>query len=373
MSRLKILKPRNDYRQLFLVFKLKFNIISDAMDVELFNYELPQNLIAQKPHIPRDECKLMVCNRSTGTVEHTIFKNIVKYLKKGDLLVLNDTKVIPARIFATKPTGGKVEIFLLEELERNRFLCLTRGKIKQETGVILKNGKEALVKKLPNSDKRVVEFEDNENIYKLLEEVGEVPLPPYIKRNYDNYDKNKDFEFYQTVFARKEGAVASPTAGLHFTQELLEEVQVKGVKIAYITLHVGIGTFKPVKEKEVENHKMHRERFEISRETAELFNETKFSGGKVIAVGTTVVRALESSVNREGRLMPYKGSTEIFIYPGYQFKAIDSLITNFHLPKSTLLMLVSAFYSREKILECYKKAIEKQYRFFSFGDAMFII
>ena len=343
------------------------------MDVELFNYELPQNLIAQKPHIPRDECRLMVCDRTTGTVRHTIFKNIVEYLKKGDLIVLNDTKVIPARIFGKKTTGGKVEIFLLEELEKNRFLCLTRGKIRQETEVILKNQKKALIRKLLNSDKRIVEFEDSENIYQLLEEVGEVPLPPYIKRDYDKYNKDRDFEFYQTVFAKKEGAVASPTAGLHFTQELLKKIKEKGVKIAYITLHVGVGTFKPVKEKEIEKHKMHREKFEISKETAELFNETKLSGGKVIAVGTTVVRALESSVNQKGELIPHKGSTDIFIYPGYKFRAIDSLITNFHLPKSTLLMLVSAFYSREKILKCYKEAIEKQYRFFSFGDAMFII
>ncbi len=343
------------------------------MDVELFNYELPQNLIAQKPHIPRDECRLMVCDRTTGTVRHTIFKNIVEYLKKGDLIVLNDTKVIPARIFGKKTTGGKVEIFLLEELDKNLFLCLTRGKIRQETEVILKNQKKALIRKLPNSDKRVVKFEDSENIYELLEEVGEVPLPPYIKRDYDKYNKDRDFEFYQTVFAKKEGAVASPTAGLHFTQELLKKIKEKGVKIAYITLHVGVGTFKPVKEKEIEKHKMHREKFEISKETAELFNETKLSGGKVIAVGTTVVRALESSVNQRGELIPHKGSTDIFIYPGYKFRAIDSLITNFHLPKSTLLMLVSAFYSREKILKCYKEAIEKQYRFFSFGDAMFII
>jgi len=343
------------------------------MDVELFNYELPQNLIAQTPHIPRDECKLMVCDRITGAVEHTVFKNIVKYLKKGDLLVLNDTKVIPARIFAKKTTGGKVEIFLLEELGRNLFLCITRGKIRRETRVILKNGKEALIRKLPNSEKRIVEFEYSEDVYKLLEEIGEVPLPPYIKRDYDNYDKNRDFELYQTVFAKKEGAIASPTAGLHFTQELLKKIRAKGVKITYITLHVGIGTFKPVKVKEVEKHQMHSERFEITTETARLFNETRRMGGRVIAVGTTVVRALESSIDKEGKLTPKRGSTDIFIYPGYQFKAIDSLITNFHLPKSTLLMLVSAFYSREKVLRCYKEAIEKQYRFFSFGDAMFII
>ena len=342
------------------------------MDVELFNYELPKELIAQTPHIPRDECRLMVCNRAKGTIEHTIFKKIINYLEMGDLLVLNDTKVIPARIFAEKHTGGKIEIFLLEEIEKNRFLCITKGKIKNEIEVTLKNGKRATIKKIPNSSKRIVEFENSGNIYNLLEEIGEVPLPPYIKRNYDNYDKKKDFKYYQTVFAKREGAVASPTAGLHFSDDLLRKVQDKGIKTAYITLHVGIGTFKPVKEKIVEKHKMHPEKYEINSETAELFNQTKSQKCKVIAVGTTVVRALESAIDEKGFLKPKKGSTDIFIYPGYKYKAIDALITNFHLPKSTLLMLVSAFYDREKILKCYEEAIEERYRFFSFGDAMFI-
>ncbi len=342
------------------------------MDVELFDYDLPKELIAQHPHIPRDECKLMVCNRKTGGITHMIFKDIINLLNSGDLLVLNDTKVIPARIFARKETGGKVEIFLLEKIEKNRFLCLTKGKIKKTTKVILKNGQVAEITKLENSDKRIVEFGETDNVYELLEEVGEVPLPPYIKRCYDNYNREKDFKYYQTVFAKKMGAVASPTAGLHFTEELLNKIRNKGIKVTYITLHVGIGTFRPVKVKEVEKHKMHSEKFEISKETAEIINSTKLSGGRIIAVGTTVVRALESAPNEEGLIKPTNSETDIFIYPEYKFKIIDALITNFHLPKSTLLMLVSAFYNREKILKCYKEAIEKKYRFFSFGDAMFI-
>ncbi len=342
------------------------------MEIDLFDYHLPEELIAQKPHIPRDECKLMVCNRKTGSMEHTIFRNIKRYLERGDLLVLNDTKVIPARIFGLKPTGGKVEIFLLEEMEKNSFSCLTKGKLKEKTEVILKNGLKAVITKQKNREERIVEFKTEQNVYELLEEIGEVPLPPYIKRDYTKYDKKRDFEFYQTVFAKKEGAVASPTAGLHFTENLLNELKQKGIKIAYITLHVGIGTFKPVKEKEIEKHKMHAERFEIPHQTAELINRTKKEGKRVIAVGTTVVRALESIANVNGLVRAYKGSTEIFIYPGYRYRVIDALITNFHLPKSTLLMLVSAFYDREKILSCYKEAIKNNYRFFSFGDAMFI-
>ncbi len=342
------------------------------MEVELFDYELPRSLIAQEPHIPRDECKLMICNKKTGKITQEFFKNIVNYLNKEDILVLNDTKVIPARIFAKKETGGKLEIFLLEEIKKNTFLCLTRGKIKKVTHVFLKNGQIAKITRLKNSDKRIIEFNETNNVYKLLEKIGEVPLPPYIKRQYDNYDRDKDFKYYQTVFAKKAGAVASPTAGLHFTERLLNEIKNKGVKIAYITLHVGIGTFRPVKEKDVEKHKMHSEKFEIKEEVAEIINKTKLSGGKIVAVGTTVVRALEAASTEAGILKPIKTETNIFIYPGYRFKIVDALITNFHLPKSTLLMLVSAFYEREKILECYKKAIEEKYRFFSFGDAMFI-
>lgn len=339
------------------------------MDVELFDYELPIDSIAQSPHIPRDECRLMVCSRQEKSVKHTVFKEIVDYLKEGDLLVLNDTKVIPARLFATKKTGGKIEVFLLEEIEKNRYLCLTKGKIKDGIEIKLKNGISANLKKT-DSDKRIITFEVDEDIKQLLDDVGEVPLPPYIKRDYNNYDRQNDFKYYQTVYAKRAGAVASPTAGLHFSKELLDKIRDKGVNTTYITLHVGIGTFRPVKEKTVEAHKMHEEYYEISEDTAKLYNKTK-NRGRIIAVGTTVVRALESA-QENGLLQPKKDKTSIFIYPGYKYKAVDALITNFHLPKSTLLMLVSAFYSRKEILECYKEAVLKKYRFFSFGDAMFI-
>ncbi len=341
------------------------------MDIELFNYELPKELIAQQPHIPRDECRLMVVNRKEDTIQHRIFKDIVEYLTDKDLLILNDTKVIPARIFAKKPTGGRIEIFLLEKLGRKRYSCLTKGKIKDKQTVILKDSTEALIEKT-DSQERIVTFLSDAEIEKRLSAIGEVPLPPYIKRDYDNYNKSKDYSYYQTVYAKKEGAVAAPTAGLHFTQQLLEKIKEKGVKIAYITLHVGIGTFQPVKEKRIEDHKMHEEFYTISKEAAQLYNETKERQGRVIAVGTTVVRALESAADEGGRIAPKSEKTSIFIYPGYKYRAVDALITNFHLPKSTLLMLVSAFYDREKILECYREAVEKLYRFFSFGDAMFI-
>ena len=341
------------------------------MDIELFDYDLPQQLIAQQPHIPRDECRLMVCNKKTGKIEHRIFKDLIDYLDENDLLVLNNTKVIPARLLAKKPGGGKIEIFLLKPITKNRFYCLTKGKFKNTTIATLKNGSRVKITKISGIMERVVEFENTTDAFELLESVGEVPLPPYIKRDYNNYNKEKDFEYYQTVFAKKEGAVASPTAGLHFTQNLIETLKNKGIKITYITLHVGIGTFMPVKEKEIEKHKMHSEEFEISKESAEIINY--YAGkGRTIAVGTTVVRALEAASNNKREVKPIKTSTDIFIYPGYKFKIIDGLITNFHLPKSTLLMLVSAFYKREKILDCYKKAIDEQYRFFSFGDAMFI-
>ena len=339
------------------------------MDVELFDYELPVESIAQSPHIPRDECRLMVCSRQEKSVKHTVFKEIVNYLKKGDLLVLNDTKVIPARLFAAKKTGGKVEVFLLEEIEKNKYLCLTKGKIKDGMEIKLKNGISANLEKT-DSDKRIITFEVDGDIKQLLDDVGEVPLPPYIKRDYNNYDRQNDFKYYQTVYAKRAGAVASPTAGLHFSKELLDKIKDMGVNTTYITLHVGVGTFRPVKERVIEEHKMHEEYYEISEETAELYNKTKNSG-RIIAVGTTVVRALESA-QENGLLKPTKDKTSIFIYPGYNYKAVDALITNFHLPKSTLLMLVSAFYSRKEILECYKEAVLKKYRFFSFGDAMFI-
>ena len=342
------------------------------MDVELFNYTLPLDLIAQKPYTKRDECRLMVCDKEKNTISHRLFKDITGYLKKGDLLILNDTRVIPARLFAKKSTGGSIEIFLLEKLGKNIYLCLTKGKIKDKNVVFLKNGIKAEINKT-GSDKRIVRFLlENSDIKEYLQEIGEVPLPPYIRRNYQDYNKKEDFEYYQTVYAKREGAVAAPTAGLHFTEQLLSTIRNRGVNISYITLHVGIGTFRPVKELTVEAHKMHEETYEISKETAEIFNETKEKKGRVVAVGTTVIRALESAVDDNGHLMPKKAKTDIFIYPGYKYRAADAIITNFHLPKSTLLMLVSAFYEREKILKCYDEAIKNSYKFFSFGDAMLI-
>ncbi len=339
------------------------------MNVDIFDYKLPKEIIAQKPHIPRDECKLMVCSKQKDSIEHTIFKHIVNYLNKGDLLILNNTKVIPARLFAHKETGSKLEIFLLEEIERNKYLCLTKGKFRNNLEVSLKNGVKAILQKT-DTDKRIITFLEKTDIKEMLNEIGEVPLPPYIKRDYENYDKHQDFQYYQTVYAKKDGAVAAPTAGLHFTENLLEDIKNIGVNIAYITLHVGIGTFRPVKEQFVENHIMHEETYEINEQTAEIYNQTK-GKGRIIAVGTTVVRALESAVHGK-YLKTQKEKTSIFIYPGYKYKAIDAIITNFHLPKSTLLMLVSAFYNRDKILNCYKEAILQGYKFFSFGDAMFI-
>ncbi len=341
------------------------------MDVELFDYSLPKEHIAQKPHIPQDECRLMVCDKNHNKIEHKIFKDIIHFLDKGDLLVLNDTKVIPARLFAKKETGGKIEVFLLEELEKNRFLSLTKGKIKDSTAVVFKNNIRAIITKTCD-DKRIVQFLTKTDIKEKLYDIGEVPLPPYISRDYKNYNKKEDFQNYQTVYAKKDGAVAAPTAGLHFTEELIKLIKKKGVNIAYITLHVGIGTFRPIKTKTVGEHKMHKEYYEISQDTADIINETKNKKQRIIAVGTTVIRALESSADKDGYVKKMQSKTDIFIYPGYRYKVIDAMITNFHLPKSTLLMLVSAFYSRERILECYQNAIESNYRFFSFGDAMFI-
>jgi len=342
-----------------------------AMKTDLFNYHLPLSLIAQHPEEKRDNCKLLIYNRKTKQITHGIFKDITGYISPGDLLILNDTKVIPARLFGKKKTGGRVEIFLVEKIAPNTYKALTRGKLKQKTTVTLKNGIQAHINK--EGEKSIVSFDYKGDFDEILDEIGEVPLPPYIKRNYQVYNKEKDMSYYQTIFAKKKGAIAAPTAGLHFTHNLLSKIREKGVNIAYITLHVGIGTFKPVKEEDFEKHKMDPEYFEIEEETEKLFNETKKRGGKVFACGTTTVRALESNTTEEGFLKSGKGFTNLFIYPGYKFKAIDALITNFHLPKSTLLLLVSAFAGREEILHCYEEAIKKKYKFYSFGDAMLIL
>jgi len=342
-----------------------------AMKTDLFNYHLPLSLIAQHPEEKRDNCKLLIYNRKTKQITHGIFKDITGYISPGDLLILNDTKVIPARLFGKKKTGGRVEIFLVEKIAPNTYKALTRGKLKQKTTVTLKNGIQAHINK--EGEKSIVSLDYKGDFDEILDEIGEVPLPPYIKRNYQVYNKMKDMSYYQTIFAKKKGAIAAPTAGLHFTHNLLSRIREKGVNIAYITLHVGIGTFKPVKEEDFEKHKMDPEYFEIGEETEKLFNETKKRGGKVFACGTTTVRALESNTTEEGFLKSGKGFTNLFIYPGYKFKAIDALITNFHLPKSTLLLLVSAFAGREEILHCYEEAIKKKYKFYSFGDAMLIL
>lgn len=341
------------------------------MKIDLFNYHLPLSFIAQHPKEERDSCKLLTYNRKTKQITHGIFKDIINYISPGDLLMLNDTKVIPTRLFGKKKTGGRVEIFLVEKIAPNIYKALTKGKLKEKTTVTLKNGIQTQIYK--KGEESIVHLAYKGNFDETLDEIGEVPLPPYIKRDYQSYNREKDMSYYQTIFAKKKGAIAAPTAGLHFTQSLLSKIREKGANITCITLHVGIGTFKPIKEENLEEHKMFPEYFEIEEKTARLFNETKKKGKKVFACGTTTVRALEGNITKEGFLKSRKGPTNLFIYPGYKFKSIDALITNFHLPKSTLLLLVSAFAERKEILRCYKEAIKKRYMFYSFGDAMLIL
>jgi S-adenosylmethionine:tRNA ribosyltransferase-isomerase len=332
-----------------------------------FNYNLPESYIAQTPSEPRDSSRLLVLHRNTGEIEHRIFRDVADYLNSGDLLVLNQTRVIPARIFARKETGGRVELLLLRRRDELTWEALVGGKgLRVGKLIKVENGPEAEVIEILDGSERVIKF--SEPIEPHFSKVGNVPLPPYI------HEKLDDPERYQTVYAREPGSAAAPTAGLHFTSRLLEELQVKGVKIAYVTLHVGLDTFAPVAAVDPKAHKIHTEWCELSEGTADVINETRDRGGRVIAVGTTSVRTLESVANvAQGALPPYVGPTSLFILPGYQFKVVDAMITNFHLPKSTLLMLVSAFVGREKILETYEIAVEEGYRFYSFGDAMFIV
>lgn len=332
-----------------------------------FDYYLPEELIAQTPAEPRDSSRLLVYDRKTDKVEHKKFFNVIDYLKKGDVLIINDTKVLPARIYAFTPHGGKVEILLLKRRNLTDWEVLVKSGRKAKQGVVLTVNEELSVEILGNAEDgsggREVRFIYNGVFEDILERVGEMPLPPYIT------EKLKDKGRYQTVYSKTEGSSAAPTAGLHFTNELLKKLNDKGVIIARVLLHVGLGTFRPVKEEEITAHKMHSEYYEISKETAETVNAAKREGRRVIAVGTTSVRTLESVADENGFIKETKGNTEIFIYPPYRFKCVDALITNFHLPKSTLIMLVSAFTSREKTLELYKLAVENKYRFFSFGDA----
>ena len=338
------------------------------MNTSDFNYILPESSIAQTPLEPRDSSRLLVLNRDAGTLEHRIFRDLGDYLRPNDLLILNQTRVIPARIFAHKPTGGKIELLLLRRRDLLRWEALVGGKgLRVGSKLRVEDGPEATILEFLDGAERLLFFA--EPIEPYLPKVGNVPLPPYI------HEKLADPERYQTVYAREPGSAAAPTAGLHFTPRLLDELQGMGVKIAYVTLHVGLDTFAPVTEENPKQHKIHTEWCELPQETADAITQTKQSGGRVIAVGTTSVRTLETAANIVGRdgIPPFSGPTSIFILPGYKFKIVDAMITNFHLPKSTLIMLVSAFAGREKILETYETAIREGYRFYSFGDAMLIL
>jgi len=338
-----------------------------------FNYHLPESSIAQRPLEPRDSARLLALDRNTGGLEHRTFNQIGDYLNPGDLLVLNQTRVIPARIFARKPTGGKVELLLLRRLESLTWECLVGGKgLRVGSTVKVVDGPEAEIIRILNGAERLVRFA--EPIEPYFPKVGNVPLPPYI------HEKLEDPERYQTVYAREPGSAAAPTAGLHFTPRLLDELREMGVNTAYVTLHVGLDTFAPVNEDDPSAHKIHSEWCQVSPETAEAINQTCANGGRIVAVGTTSVRTLETLGTRKReaqntsnpQIAPFTGPTSLFILPGFEFQLVDAMITNFHLPKSTLLMLVSAFAGREKILETYQAAIREGYRFYSFGDAMLI-
>ncbi len=336
-----------------------------------FYFDLPEELIAQDPLEDRSSSRLLVLDRSTGETEHRIFKEVVDYLVPGDCLVLNNTRVIPARLLGEKEdTKGAVEVLLLKRREKNLWETLVKPGKKCRPGARLSFGEgrlKAEVLEILEEGNRLIRFEYEGIWEELLDSLGEMPLPPYITHKLQ--DKNR----YQTVYARYEGSAAAPTAGLHFTRELLEEIEARGVNIAYVTLHVGLGTFRPVKVENILNHHMHAEYYEITQEAADKINAAKEAGGRVICVGTTSCRTLESAANEQGRLKAGCGNTDIFIYPGYSFKVLDGLITNFHLPESTLVMLVSAFAGREKVLEAYAEAVREKYRFFSFGDAMLIV
>ena len=339
------------------------------MKVEDFNYELPKELIAQTPYDKRDEARLMVLDRKTESIDHKIFRDVIDYLEPGDCLVINDTKVIPARLYGKKDTGANVEFLLLKRIEGDDWEAMVRPGNKLRPGSKVEFGdgllKAEVLEVMPGGNRRV-RFEYNGIFNEILDQIGLMPLPPYIT------EKLKDKSKYQTVYAKYEGSAAAPTAGLHFTEELLEKVKEKGVDIAKVTLHVGIGTFRPVKVENVEDHSMHSEHFYIKKEEAEKINKAKETGHRVIAVGTTSCRVLESVADENGKVKEIEADTNIFIYPGYKFKCIDSLITNFHLPESTLIMLVSSLAGKDFVLRAYKEAVDQKYKFFSFGDAMII-
>lgn len=340
------------------------------MEVKDFYFDLPEDLIAQHPLKNRDESKLMVVDKNTGKIENKIFKDIIDYLQPGDCLVLNNTRVMPARLIGCKEeSGGKMEFLLLKRIDKDRWETLVKPGKRAQIGsrFTFGNGElKAEVISLGEEGNRVVKFEYDGIFEEVLDRLGQMPLPPYIKETLE------DKERYQTVYSKEVGSAAAPTAGLHFTEELLKNIKEKGVNIAFVTLHVGLGTFRPVKAETVEEHTMHSEYYVMSKETADIINSTKANGKRVIAVGTTSNRTLETIADETGRVKEQSGWTDIFIYPGYRFKIVDALITNFHLPESTLIMLVSAFSSRDIIMNAYNTAVKNNYRFFSFGDAMFI-
>lgn len=341
------------------------------MRVKDFYYDLPEELIAQKPLAQRDMSRLMVLKRETGEIKHRVFQEIVEYFQPGDCLVLNDTRVIPARLFGLrKDTGGKMEFVLLKRLDRDRWEVLVKPGRRAKIGKEFVFGEGDLIAEILENTPaggRVVKFKYEGVFEQLLDRLGNMPLPPYIK------EKLEDKERYQTVYSREKGSAAAPTAGLHFTRELLDKIKDKGVQIVYITLHVGLGTFRPVKTERVEDHKMHSEYYRIEKEAAEIINSVIEGKGRIFAAGTTTCRTLETMAGDDGKVNWGDGWTDIFMYPGYRFKVVDVMITNFHLPESTLIMLVSAFSGRDKIMKAYEVAVQEKYRFFSFGDAMLIM
>ncbi|WP_028561834.1 tRNA preQ1(34) S-adenosylmethionine ribosyltransferase-isomerase QueA [Paenibacillus pinihumi] len=347
------------------------------MNVDWFDFELPEQLIAQTPLAERSASRLMVLNRESGEVGHRKFTDLAAYLQPGDTLVLNDTKVLPARLMGVKPdTGARIELLLLKQLEGNRWETLAKPAKRLKLGAKMAFGDrgdgtpllEAIVEAEGDMGARIVSFQYEGIFTELLDQLGEMPLPPYIHERLEDKDR------YQTVYAKQQGSAAAPTAGLHFTEDFLQQLQHKGIKIAYITLHVGLGTFRPMSADQIEDHVMHSEYFELDDANARLIRETKQNGGRIIAVGTTSARTLETVAGRfgDGELAACSGWTDIFIYPGYEFKLVDALVTNFHLPKSTLVMLVSALAGRDHVMQAYAEAVRQEYRFFSFGDAMFI-
>ncbi len=334
-----------------------------------FNYFLPEELIAQTPAEPRDSSRLLVYDRAAGKTEHKIFRDIADYLKKGDVLVVNNTKVLPARMYARTEHGGAVEVLLLKRIDKDRWEVLVKPGRKCTTGkkLVISEELSLTVEGITDSGERIVKFSYDGIFEEIIGKVGSMPLPPYIK------EKLKEQNRYQTVYAKTDGSAAAPTAGLHFTPELLDRLKEKGVELAEVLLHVGLGTFRPVKEEIITEHKMHSEYYEIGERSAEIINRAKAEGRRIIAVGTTSVRTLESAADEKGFVKPCSGNTEIFIYPPYKFKCVDCLVTNFHLPESTLIMLVAAMTGREEVLNLYRVAVERGYRFFSFGDAMMIV